>query len=94
MTKSLCVSFILFQLGYEFGNYGSCKGDSGGRLIRYDYVDGLDNARYVQVGIVQGGVGRCGSSDFPSIYVRLENQEVLDFIKEAAGNKTNNSSIY
>ncbi len=68
-----------------FGNYGSCKGDSGGPLIRYIYKDGLNKAYHLQIGLVSGGVGACGSADFPSVYVRLENEEVLGFIKQETG---------
>ncbi len=73
--------------GYEFGSRGSCEGDSGGPLIRY--VQDSRDLYYEQIGIVQGGVGKCGSRDFPSIYVRLENEEVLNFIKEATGEDGN-----
>ena len=71
--------------GYEFGNYGSCEGDVGGPLILYIYQDGLNKAHFVQIGIVQGDVGICGNRNLPSIYVRLENEEVLRFIREATG---------
>ncbi len=75
-------------IGYEFGGSGSCKGDSGGPLMRYTYEDGPSSAKFVQQGIVQGGVGTCGSKDFPSIYVRLRDPEVLEFIQlSLAGNK-------
>ncbi len=70
-----------FKLGYEFGGSGSCKGDSGGPLMRYTYDNGPSSARFVQQGIVQGGVGTCGSKDFPSIYVRVKDPEVFEFIQ-------------
>ncbi len=56
--------------GYEFGGLGSCKGDSGGPLIKFEHDNGPGVAQYTQFGVVQGGVGACGSGDFPSIYVR------------------------
>ena len=33
-------------------------------------------------------MGKCGSKDFPSIYARVENEQVLDFIKEASTSET------
>ncbi len=55
--------------------------------MRYTYDDGPSSARYVQQGIVQGGVGNCGSKDFPSIYVRIKDPEVFNFIQNAIGGK-------
>ncbi len=51
--------------------------------MRYTYDNGPTNARFVQQGIVQGGVGRCGSRDFPSIYVRIRDPDVFTFIQFA-----------
>ena len=51
-------------------------------MIRFSQMENPRRARYVQVGVVQGGVGACGSRDFPSVYVRLEHPEVLRFVKE------------
>ena len=47
----------------------------------------LDAGRphYVQVGVVHGGIGDCGSKVFPGIYARLEDEENLNFIREAIG---------
>ncbi len=33
--------------------------------------------------LTQGGIGTCGSEDFPSIYVRVAEEEVLNFIEKA-----------
>ena len=38
--------------------------------------------QYFQVGIVSGG--SCGSMPDPSVFVRVEDKGVLDFIKENA----------
>jgi hypothetical protein len=35
--------------------------------------------------MVSGGLGECGDSRFPGIYVRLDHPEVLDFILDAIG---------
>ena len=32
--------------------------------------DGGEEPYYVQVGVVHGGIGECGSKDFPGIYAR------------------------
>ncbi len=66
-------------LSQQIGGFGSCKGDSGGPLVFYSTTDGT--AKYVQVAIVSGGIGRCGSNIFPSVYVRVSDKQVLDFIK-------------
>jgi hypothetical protein len=35
------------------------------------------------VGIVHGSVQNCGPSDFPGIYIRLDDPDIFDFLKEA-----------
>lgn len=37
------------------------------------------------MGVVQGGFGGCGSRDFPGIYVRLEDEDILDFVNGVIG---------
>jgi len=34
----------------------------------------------VQIGTVQGGVGECGSLDYPGLFIHLDNAEVWKFI--------------
>ena len=48
---------------------------------------------YVQVGVVHGGIGDCGSKVFPGIYARLEDEENLNFIREAMGLRELNNSL-
>jgi secreted trypsin-like serine protease len=36
----------------------------------------------MQVALVHGGVNKCGDANFPGIYTRLEDSEVLDFIHQ------------
>ena len=69
MTKKLS--------GYEAGGYGSCNGDSGGPLVQFS----SEENKYVQIGIVSGGIGQCGDPNFPGVYVRLENKLALSFIQ-------------
>lgn len=66
-------------LGYELGNFGSCTGDSGGPIVRL--LTTPPNIRYLQVGIVQGGVGDCGDSRYPGIYIRLDDPDIFGFIQ-------------
>ena len=65
------------------GGTGSCDGDSGGPIVQF-VTDDTD-PHYVQLGIVQGGIGRCGSRSFPGIYVRIGNDDILRFIVGTAG---------
>ena len=67
----MLLSFEYFA-GYEAGLKNTCEGDSGGPLMIYE------NRKYTQVGVVSGGV--CKNIEKPSIYGRLEDYEVLQFI--------------
>ncbi|TRY69224.1 hypothetical protein TCAL_01394 [Tigriopus californicus] len=64
--------------GHSNGGYGSCKGDSGSPLVKFE--SGEPYPRYVQLGVIVGGVGQCGNRDFPSTYTRVEDFEVMNFI--------------
>lgn len=79
---------MTFYPGYELGGYGSCKGDSGGPIVFFQPGEKSGRDRFVQVGTVQGGIGKCGDASFPAIYVRLEDKEVLEFIKSSLDSKT------
>ena len=35
------------------------------------------------MGVVAGGIGECGSVHFPSVYVRLTDTEIIQFIQDA-----------
>ena len=62
-------SFVKNTSGYEAGLKNTCEGDS-------------ENWKYTQVGVVSGGV--CKNIEKPSIYGRLEDYEVLQFIYQNA----------
>ncbi|WP_157751156.1 S1 family peptidase [Actinoplanes derwentensis] len=57
---------------------GHCNGDSGGPLFV------TDEGRVVQLGVVSFSPG-CGDPRYPSVYARLSNSDINDFIREAAG---------
>lgn len=42
------------------------------------------NAFHLQVGVVRGTSGECGDRNFPDIYGRLENYEILNWIYRIA----------
>lgn len=73
---------MICKLGYEFPNTGSCKGDSGGPIVYFYPGNRAGEDKYIQIGIVQGGIGLCGYPQYPAIYVRLEDKEVLDFVND------------
>lgn len=40
---------------------------------------------FVQIGVVQGGVGRCGSVHYPDVFNSLEDPQILDFVQGIIG---------
>ena len=48
------------------------------------YQTGGDEPFYEQVAVVSGGFGSCGNTEFPGIYVRLEDYQVLRWIYRVA----------
>ena len=56
---------------------GSCAGDSGSPGVFFDYT----RDAYMQVGVLHGGVTQCSSNLLPSIYTRIDEPGVLEFIK-------------
>ena len=59
---------------------GTCKGDSGG--ILWALVFNLDEGEIVvQQAVVRGSIRNCDGTRFPSIFNRLDNSEVLPWIK-------------
>ena len=67
----------VFCANNEGFNFGSCEGDSGGPIRIFDDSDW----RFRQIGVVHGSISDCDGSRFPSIFVRLDNPLVLDFIQ-------------
>ncbi len=65
-------------------------GDSGGPLVHFSPDFGVGRPRYVQLGIVSGGVAGCGDRDLPGIYPRMDHPDILDFVKKVASGTTIN----
>ena len=63
------------------GSQGSCKGDSGGPLNAFDE----EISSWVIIATVQGGIRDCGDTDFPGLYVLLDDASVLNFIFSTIG---------
>ena len=61
--------------GYQGGVTGlTCGGDSGSPLVIFD----SQKEQHLLVGVVSGGT--CQSYDNPSIFARVEDHEILEFI--------------
>ena len=60
---------------------GTCGGDSGGPVLQFDddFEDG-EIPKWVQIGAVHGSVANCDGSRFPSIFVRLDEPKILEWI--------------
>ena len=63
---------------------GSCPGDSGGPLL----VENLETLRkqsrtgikFVQIGVVHGGISTCDNKNFSTIFARIEDPEIFYFV--------------
>ena len=59
---------------------GSCPGDSGGPLTIFD----KGNKRFLLIGAVRGSANECSDLEFPSLFARLEDYEILKFVRKQA----------
>ena len=73
MKNQLCSGIS----GFTGDDAGSCAGDSGSPAIIKDWTSGA----YMQIGVLHGGVTQCSSKHLPSIYTRLDEPGVLEFIQ-------------
>ena len=48
-------------------------------------MSSADPPHYMQIGVLFGGVGECGNKDFPNIYARLEDKDILNWVKVVGG---------
>ena len=62
-------------------NSGTCKGDSGGILMNHRFYRKRGRIATLQ-GVVHGSIASCDGTRFPSMFVRLDNSEVLPWIYE------------
>ena len=62
-------------------NSGTCKGDSGGILMNHRFYRKRGRIATLQ-GVVHGSIASCDGTRFPSIFLRLDNSEVLPWIYE------------
>ena len=65
---------------------GSCRGDSGGILMKVDWIDDLPvpDYRAVQKAVLHGAPFNCDGERFPPIFTRIDKHEALSWIKENA----------
>ena len=54
--------------------------DSGSSLITED----PESKRHIQIGIVYGSLEQCNDQKYPSLYARLDDYNILSFIRETA----------
>ena len=63
---------------------GSCPGDSGGIFMNNMWKPDLGDYRAIQTAVVHGAPQRCNGGRYPSIFVRIDNDEALSWIKDIA----------
>ena len=51
-----------------------------------------DSGQHFQVGVVSGGVSRCGDKDVPSYFTRLDHPEIASFITDPENKLTNGNA--
>ena len=66
----------VFCAGERSLSEGLCRGDSGSPLL----LDDISQLKITQVGLVHGGTQECVNNNFPAIFVRLTNFDILNFI--------------
>lgn len=63
---------------------GTCPGDSGGTLLKTEFIDSIGDIRSILVGVVHGSIKVCDGSRFPSIFSRMDNYDILSWVVEEA----------
>lgn len=61
-------------------NAGTCPGDSGGTLLTVPFIDKIQDSRSILAAVVHGSIKPCDGTRFPSIFVRLDNHDILSWI--------------
>ena len=68
----------IFCAQKEGSHHGTCEGDSGGPFVRFD-ADPAD-PKWYQTAVVHGSGESCDGTRFPSIFVRLDDKDILPWI--------------
>jgi len=68
---------------------GTCPGDSGGTLLQTPFIEKIKDSRSILRGVVHGSIAPCDGSRFPSIFVRIDNHDILTWIADTVFKKQN-----
>lgn len=63
--------------------YGACYNDTGAPYVQSQFFPEGEPIRFIALG-VGAGLEQCGDGRFPDLYVRLDDSNVLEWIKEVA----------
>ena len=80
LSKEMMITNELLCTISRTETLGSCPGDSGGPLTIYD--EKIE--RFVLIGAVRGSAIECSDLEFPSLFARLEDYEILKFVRKHA----------
>ena len=58
----------------------SCAGNDGSALTKVQWSEEREEEISTLMGVAVGRVGNCANSDFPTVYIRLRNCNILNFI--------------
>ena len=68
----------IFCAQKEGSPFGTCEGDSGGPFVRFEADP--TNPKWYQSAVVHGSGESCDGTRFPSIFVRLDDKDILPWI--------------
>ena len=57
---------------------GTCKGDSGGPLMKFEFLNG--ETIMVQTGVLHGALESCVNAEFPAIFNRISSTVTYNWI--------------
>ena len=66
---------------------GSCPGDSGGLIMKNEWVDTLEDYRAFQVAVIHGAAQKCNGQRYPQILIRLDTSETISWINSIVFSK-------
>ena len=85
MLHSLTFPKVTHLVVLEYWNR-KCENDEHENCIKLDHDSSF--LAGIQIATVQGGVDQCGSIDYPSLYIRLDEPEIFRFIMANTNGKT------